>query len=449
VNALLRLLRSASLRSILGTSAVLLAARAGGTLLGFVLQAFLARALGAGGLGAYYMLVSLSGVCAVIGAIGYPVLAGRFVARYRMREASGLLPLFLRTGFVDTAIVAVGLGAAIALAGIALAEDAQLRWAVIFAAVSIPPLAAARFATAVANARRRFYIAFLPDLIVRPAFLLLVVGAAVWLRGTVGVVAVLACYALIAWAVLIAQLCRFERSPMLPASPSRKLSRVAPVWRKLAAVLMITPLVTTMLGDIALILLWPLLDAGDVGVFGAALKMAMLFGFFVQVIHQTMLPDLAEAAERRRLDAALATTILINRIAFGVVLASAAFVAMFGQRLLGVFGEEFEAATWPLVVLVLGLAPRAAAGPASQLLVVFGREWLSVAAGVGAVVYLGLANAVLVPSLGLMGAAVAFSSMAAVSAVLLGWFLRRYEGVRVDVFVRAPAAPVGIGTARA
>jgi O-antigen/teichoic acid export membrane protein len=442
-----RILRSAQVRSVLGTSAVLLAARAGGTLLGFVLQAFLARALGAGGLGVYYMMVSLGGVCAVVGAVGYPVLAGRFVARYRARHGAGLLPLFLRVGLVDTAIVAIGLSAAIALAALALTEDPQLRWALVFAALSIPPLAAARFASAVANATRRFYVAFLPDLIVRPALLLLAVGAVVWQGGAVGVAEVLACYALIAWVVLIAQLARLERSRPLPASSARKLARVAPVWRKLAAVLMVMPLVTAMLGDIDLVLLWPLLSAEEVGVFGAALKMAMLFGFFVQVIHQTMLPDLAEAAERRRLDAAVGATIFANRVAFAFVLASAGFVALFGERLLGIFGAEFETAKWPLVVLVLGLAPRAAAGPASQLLVVFGRERMSVAAGIGAVGYLAVANAVLVPTCGLAGAALAFSTMTLVAAAALGWFLWRYEGVRVDIFARAAGAPTRLGTA--
>jgi O-antigen/teichoic acid export membrane protein len=271
----------------------------------------------------------------------------------------------------------------------------------------------------------------------------------VWRAGAVDVTEVLACYALIAWVVLIAQLARLDRSRPLPGSPARKLARVAPVWRKLAAVLMVMPLVTTMLGDIALVLLWPLLAADEIGIFGAALKMAMLFGFFVQVIHQTMLPDLAEAAERRRLDAAVGATVFANRVAFAFVIASAGFVALFGERLLGVFGPEFEAAKWPLLVLVLGLAPRAAAGPASQLLVVLGRERLSVAAGVGAVCYLAVANAVLVPTFGLAGAALAFSSMMLVSAAALGWFLWRYEGVRVDVFAKAAGAPAHLGTARA
>ncbi len=434
-------LRLPTLRAVLGPSVILLAARAGGTLLGFLLQAYLARALGADGLGAYYMMVSLTGVCAVVGAVGYPVIASRFVARYRARPTPGMLRLFLRIGLIDTAIVAVVLGAAISLGAVMLAEDPHLRWALLIAALSIPPLAVARFASAVANATRRFYIAFLPELVVRPAVLFLLVGGTVLLGGSIGVVEVLAYYALVSWGLMLLQIACLDRPQPGGAAPQRKLPRLAPIWRRLAAVLMVTPLITAMLGDVDLLLLSPLLDRDQIGVFGAALKMAMLFGFFVQIIHQTMLPDLAEAVHRKRLAPALASAVLANRVAFVFVLLSAVFAAAFGDRLLGVFGEEFMVARWPLVLLVLGLAPRAAAGPTSQLLVVLGRENLTVASGLLSVACLAAANAALVPVLGLLGAALSFTGMMALSTCSLSWLLWRHEGIRADIFVRTASAP--------
>jgi O-antigen/teichoic acid export membrane protein len=430
-----------ALRSILGASVVLLAARAGGTLLGFVLQALLAQILGAEGLGAYYMMVSLSGVCAVVGAVGYPVIASRFVPRYRARPRPGMLQLFLRIGIIDTAIVALVLSAAIALGGIIIAEDPQVRWALILAAASIPPLAIARFASAVANATRRFYVAFLPDLVGRPVILLLPVAATVLSGGSISVLEVLVYYALTSWALALFQMAGLDRSRRVATSSPRKRTRVAPVWRRLAAILMVTPLITSMLGDVDLLLLAPLLDSDEIGVFGATLKMAMLFGFFVQIVHQTMLPDLAEAVNRRRLQPALASTVLANRVAFVFVLFSAVIVAAVGDRLLGVFGEEFVVGHWPLVLIVLGLAPRAAAGPASQLLIVLGRENLTVSSGLLSVAYLAAANAILVPLLGLAGAALAFTSMMVLSTVTLSWFLWRQEGIRADIFARAAPAP--------
>jgi O-antigen/teichoic acid export membrane protein len=425
-----------ALRSIVGASFVLLAARAGGTLLGFILQAILARTLGAEGLGVYYVMVSLSGVAAVVGAVGYPVIASRFVPRYRARPGPTLLRLFLRVGFIDTAIVAMVLSAGVALGGIIVAEDPQMRWALIFAAVSIPPLAIGRFAAAVANATRRFFVGFLPDLVGRPLLLLVLVVAMLLSGRSITVLELLVSYALISWVVALFQLGTVNWSRNTPHVSRRKPTRVSPVWRRLAAILMLTPLITSMLGDVNMLLLAPLLDGDDIGVFGAALKMAMLVGFFVQIIHQTMLPDLAEAVNRRRLQPALDSAVLANRVAFVFVIVSAVILAVCGDRLLAVFGEEFVIGRWPLVLIVLGLAPRAAAGPISQLLVVLGRENLTVGSGVFSVAYLGAANVVLVPLFGLAGAALAFTSMMVVSSLVLSWLLWRQEGLRADIFAR-------------
>jgi O-antigen/teichoic acid export membrane protein len=429
-----------ALRSIVGASFVLLAARAGGTLLGFFLQAILARTLGAEGLGIYYVMVSLSGVAAVVGAVGYPVIASRFVPRYRAQARPTLLRLFLRIGFIDITIVAVVLSAAVALGGIIVAEDPQMRWALIFAAASIPPLAIGRFAAAVANATRRFFVGFLPDLVGRPLLLLVLVATTLLSGGSVTVLEMLVYYALISWALALLQLGTLNRSRNIAQVSPPRPKRVGPVWRRLAAILMLTPLLTSMLGDVNMLLLAPLLDGDDIGVFGASLKMAMLVGFFVQIIHQTMLPDLAEAVNRRRLQPALDSTVLANRVAFVFVLVSAVILAACGDRLLAVFGEEFVVGHWPLVLIVLGLAPRAATGPISQLLVVLGRENLTVASGVLSVAYLAAANAVLVPLFGLAGAALAFTSMMVISSLAISWLLWRQEGLRADIFARrAPA----------
>jgi O-antigen/teichoic acid export membrane protein len=429
-----------ALRSIVGASFVLLAARAGGTLLGFILQAILARTLGAEGLGVYYIMVSLSGVAAVVGAVGYPVIASRFVPRYRARPGPTLLRLFLRVGFIDTAIVAMVLSAGVALGGIIVAEDPQMRWALIFAAVSIPPLAIGRFAAAVANATRRFFVGFLPDLVGRPLLLLVLVAAMLLGGRSITVLEMLVSYALISWVLALVQLGTVNWSRSTPHVSRRKPTRVSPVWRRLAAVLMLTPLITSMLGDVNMLLLAPLLDGDDIGVFGAALKMAMLVGFFVQIIHQTMLPDLAEAVHRRRLQPALDSAVLANRVAFVFVIVSAVILAACGDRLLAIFGDEFVIGRWPLVLIVLGLAPRAAAGPISQLLVVLGRENLTVVSGVFSVAYLGAANVVLVPLFGLAGAALAFTSMMVVSSLVLSWLLWRQEGLRADIFARHASA---------
>lgn len=147
-----------------------------------------------------------------------------------------------------------------------------------------------------------------------------------------------------------------------------------------------------------------------------------------------MLPDLAEAAQREKLDEALRAAAPANLAAFLIVCGSTLLVIMAGRFGLGLFGEEFASAHWALVIAVLGLAPRAIAGPSLRVLVVLARYKASILAGSASLAFLTGATLLLVPLLGVTGAAVAFAGTGLFSATLSGVLLWRLEGARSDLF---------------
>lgn len=415
-------------------SAVLVLARGGGAAIGLVLQILLARDLGASNLGIFYTAVSLIGICSVLGAIGYPSLANRFVARYRVRQGSFLLAAFLRAGAWDILLVSMALAAVVAVFALRSDGAPALQHALLAASLSIPAMALARFLSAIANADRRFFLGFLPELLVRPAALLGVVSLLLACNVELTAEGVLLVYAVLSWIFVAVQLTHV-RTELDRGLRRRQRTRLAPHWRRLSGILVLLPLLTTMLADFQILLVAAISPSEAVGVFGAVLKVAALCAFVIQIIQQTAMPDLAEAAHTGSLDRALRDSIPGTSLALLAVAGAGIFVLLFGPPMLKAFGADFGSAYWPLVVAVFGLAPRAAAGPSLQLLVVMKHHKASILAGAASLAVLSGLTMLLVPPFGVMGAAIAFASSGVFLAALGGVLLWRLEGVRSDVFV--------------
>jgi O-antigen/teichoic acid export membrane protein len=416
-----------------GASGILMLARLAGAGLGVLLQVILARALGATELGIYYIAVSLIAAAAVMGAVGYPSLATRFVARYRTDDRRRFLSAFLRTGLFDTLAAATALALAIAVAAWTLCDDPVQRSAYLVASLSLPAMALARFLSAVAAAERRFLPAFLPELVVRPGALLAIVLVLLATRASLTATGVLLVYAILSWSFVLVQLGVY-RERTRGVSDRQERHRLASYWRRLAGMLLAMPLLTAMLADVHILLLSALLPPDEVGVFGVALKIAALFGFAVQVIQQTSMPDLADAARDRRLPETLRAASRANAAAIAIAAGSLLVVIAGGRFGLQLFGAEFERAYLPLLIAVLGILPRALAGPSLQLLLVTGHYRASIVAGGGSLAALAAFSIMLVPAFGIDGAAVAFAGAGLVSAMLSSILLWRLEGVRSDAF---------------
>jgi O-antigen/teichoic acid export membrane protein len=111
-----------------------------------------------------------------------------------------------------------------------------------------------------------------------------------------------------------------------------------------------------------------------------------------------------------------------------------------GHPLLSVFGPEYTTGYGVLAVLGLGMIAKASVGPAGDLLVVLGHQRANFAVAVMSLA-LNIALAlVLIPLLGILGAAVATAASQAARAVALRHLARRHA--RLETFVLAPAPKV-------
>ena len=418
--------------SSLFSASRLLLARLAGAGAGFLSQILLARLLPAEDLGMFFTATSFAALAGLILTQGYPGVMQRFITRYRERRRSRLLGSFVWQVQAETIFLVSAVAVAVAAAGLlwpGLPFDKRL----VFLSTALCTAAAASLTVygAFAAVERRFELAQLPETLIRPiAFLPLLF---VMLDTNVGLTAgtVTTLYAALTAALACVQYVRI--APALPPSTREDGPTPSARWRAEAILFALAIMFATSFADLAILLSSPFLASVGLAQFGVALKTSLLVGFAVQVAHQVALPDLAEAHERSDLDGI--TRSLWQATAFPSILTGLALFAAVagGEWFLALFGPEYTAAKWPLLILLAAQFLRAVAGPGQSLLMLKGAQVTNAVICVTCTVTLALSNAVLVPLWDIYGAS--FSVLITVSL----WFgsaaciLAKRNGMRVDL----------------
>jgi O-antigen/teichoic acid export membrane protein len=164
----------------------------------------------------------------------------------------------------------------------------------------------------------------------------------------------------------------------------------------------------------------------EAGVYAIASRAALLVPFMLTAVNTMAGPMISEyhaAGERRRLQRTLKVGVWA---AFGFAIFVSAVLIGAGQPILSVFGEEFMAGYAPMLILVGGQILNCSTGSVGYLLIMTGYQNQAAAIlGVGAGANIAL-NALLVPSFGALGAALATSaSLILWNAGMLAVVLRR------------------------
>lgn len=401
----------------------IMAARLVGAGVGLVSQVLLARFLGAEALGHVYLALSLAAVVAVFCGLGLPSVTSRFIAKYGARGDRAGLTSFIRGSRLSTGLATV---LTIALCGLVIlvwpADDHGGRLVLALGLATVPAFLALRLNGAVANGYRRFGTSYLPDLLGRPVLLLM--SAGIVAAGLVDNCAytvlslhLLGIALLAAWQHRAVDRILDTAKSRMPipagAEPNKKRG-----WMHHAMPMVPLALFTSLFADLSILSASPFLAPDALALFGVCLKLALLIGFAVQVLHQITLPDAADAYVRGQHGLLRRLITRANGLGIFFCLASTIGVTLFGQRILGLFGPEFVAGHLCLVILSLSQLVRAALGPASHILALAGQERSTIPVSIVSMLALGLFNAALIPVFGLIGAAL---SVLLTTLIWAGW----------------------------
>lgn len=410
----------------------LFVARLAGAGAGLLVQVLLAHALSPAQLGLFYTATSAAVVASLVASSGYDGIAARFVLRYKGHQRPLLYGSFLRQAWREASLAALVLGSLpLALGLLWPSFEHDTRIALALSALSIPALMSLRIIGGFAGAERRFSLALLPEILLRPILFLAIVGALVSIGFDMNSSDAVLLFAVLAYIAAVIQY-----SPLAKVLPRKQVevpARLSRYWRRQAWPMTIVMLFTALFADLAVVVQSPLLDPVELAQFGVCIKIAMLVGFVVQVSHSLVLPDLADAYAQRKVDQV--REVLLKAAPFPVLVCISALLGtwFFGDRLLSMFGEEFRPAHGPLLCLVGCQLFRAVAGPGPSLLMLEGAQKMNFWTCVCSCVTLALASAVLSPFHGLWGAVTATSIAYSFWIVVSAYCLHKMAAPRADL----------------
>ncbi len=427
------------------SSSAVVAARLAGVLLSIIIQVLIARTLGAADLGTFFVATAISMVLATLLASGYPLMVPKFVARSGSPKGATGLKNFMAFARLSTVRLSVAIcfpGALIIWFWPALGLSERLVFTI--AIFSAPPLAFLRINGALANAMRRFSLGYLPDILVRPLLLLVLIGALVAFYPDFGLLAVLSGYIAFAFALAAWQMGRVglpqsgdpEHKPAdmgdieQAASPGQKHQ-----WFIQSLNIMPGTIFVMVFGDITLLIAGMFLTSADIGIFGVTMRMSLLAAFAIHTVQQIAVRDIADAINESAFEKLAQSLKRVNLLNTLLAIGGVGFAIIFGQLVLSVFGPGFSAGYISLIILMTAQLVRATTGPTLQMIALTGLERASLAAFAAGFLVLVASSALLMPVLGLVGAALAVLLSTSAWSLWLAILLWRRTGINTSIFV--------------
>lgn len=418
-------------RGLAKRSLVVFAIKAASAAAVLLMHLMLARRLGAGPAGVFFLGLSSLAILSSVTRVGLDNTVVRFAAEFLGHDQAGKLRTFLVTTTVVVAAISGVLAFALVLGGDFLADvvfrEPRLAIAFPWFALALPFLSLqiinARFIQGLGLAEIAMFS--LNGIIAAAMIAILAVMPDSSLE------AVLGAYVLsvtVSWGLGTALLLYAIR----PFGGFESIDRAAIIasCRPLFVVLVFNQVV-----------LWsPQLFLGvwstseTVGIFTIALRIATLVSFLLIAVNGIVAPQFATLFSQGRLEALERLVHRASGLLLGSAFLTCSIVVLFRQELLSLFGQAFTGGSTALMILAAGQFVNVATGSVNQLLIMTGQERQlrrnTLAAGVLAI---GLSLA-LVPNFSLIGAACATSAGIIIKNLLGVRSVRQRLGIKVMAF---------------
>ncbi len=178
----------------------------------------------------------------------------------------------------------------------------------------------------------------------------------------------------------------------------------------------------------------------DVGLYSVATRVAIL-GTLVLTAFNTMLSpvisDLYNRHKRNLLEVVFKT---VSRWIFMLTLPMFLVVILFADEILGIFGPKFTVVSASLIILAVGQFINSATGPVAGMVAMSGRSWLELINNALACLINVIICLLLIPPLGIVGAAVA--NACAIASVNLVRLAEVYVLMRMQCFTVGHLRPL-------
>lgn len=418
----LRRLRGGAAQAIIWSFIAGVVTRAGLLALAIIL----ARRLGPADYGVFTYTTGLAGLLAQFAGLGWPTLMNRLIPGFVRDGNWPQLRGLVRAG--DVIVIGLSLVVAALLWGLSpLAQD--LSHGVALSAVLLPAFALAILRRQQLAAVKRSSLGLLFD----QGFGSIFVAIVILVVGTLSIDATIWGFALATLGgCLIATIVFRSR---LPADTWRARSEVKWVaWSAIAFPMVIGLSAKLLMNRTDILLLAPLSDLHETGLYGAAFRITYLLTFPQVVLTSVMTPMFSDAFTHDRIDRARVLLRMAMAYALVTTLPLVIAIGLFAPDIMAlVFGEPFREAGATLLILTFGQLAAALTLPYASILMMGGREKVFGILNIAALALNALVCVLLIPGYGAIGAAVA--SLISATLLLIGQaaMCRRLLGKKGEV----------------
>jgi O-antigen/teichoic acid export membrane protein len=397
----------------------------------YLSQVAFARWMGLSQFGVYAYLTAWATVLALLGGLGFPMSVLRFIPEYRARGDRERLRGLVRVSRRATLAASF----AMALVGVVVVAIFFSGGTAVAAGIAIwlvPAGALINLDTSIIRAGGRVLGAYAPSLVIRP-LLILFGTAVVWfawgrLTASTGFIITLAVFVIVALiqSMLVRDVVHRDRSPR-PAIYERRL------WLQVSAPLLLVAGFQIALGQTDLLVVGGVGGVRDAALYQAASKTATLVGYLLVAFSAVAAPLFSEFEARGDRAGLQRLATISAQWVFWPTLIMALGLALLAPYILELFGPEFVAARWALIILLFGQLVSAGCGAVGYLLGMTGHQNdLARVYGVTSVVNIAICYAG-AAAFGLTGAACATTFSLIVWNIWLHYLTTRRIGVRASI----------------
>ena len=214
---------------------------------------------------------------------------------------------------------------------------------------------------------------------------------------------------------------------------SLKRRSLSAFYRLRAGALLVGAFVSVAFAEIVTLVAGLLLLPAEVAVVGIAVRLASIAGFVVQTMQVIAIPDLTDTMTRGTRDAADRLMRRTNLANFALMMMAVLATLVVGDWVLALFGPEYQAGKWLLVMFLFSQTVRSAGTMNNYLLSLGGHQSRSAIVSAISLVVLFAAAAGLTPYLGIDGMGWATLAAECVWAIGLALSAQSLTGRRGDL----------------
>jgi O-antigen/teichoic acid export membrane protein len=403
--------------------------RVGSAFLALASQVLLARWMGSFEFGIYIYVWTWVLMIGALSDVGLSSAARRFIPEYTEHKSLDRLRGFLAGSRWLAFVIATGIGIVGAL-GVTLFEPWLDHFAVIplyLACLTIPIYGLVQVQAGIAQSYDWPNLALMPFYIWRQLIITILVGF-IWLLGaSADAVAAMVVAVVTTWAVTIGQ-CALLNRRLKDKVPDGPKVFEPKIWFATSLPIFVVEGFYLLLTYVDIIALEQFRSPHDVAVYYAGARLLAIVAFVYFAIANATTHKFTEyhvSGDRQRLATFFSETI---RWTFWPSLIACAAILAFGRPLLSLFGADFDAGYGVMFILAIGLLARAAVGPAERLLNMLGeRRQCAFVYAAAFAINLALC-AILIPHLGIEGAAVATSTALVAESIMFYCVAKRRLG---------------------